>query len=122
MMIILSSFHSRSLSSAMSAMQNLTLQQTPTLKLQSLTLQATFCFRCKDGIPANLNLYAIDIENERTTVENAFSKVTVSVILSDFGKACGHTSKLVWLRLLTLFHHLHPDDDKSQISIAECSF
>ena len=39
-----------------------------------------FSFRCKDGIPANLNLYAKDIENERTTVENAFSMVTVSVI------------------------------------------
>jgi hypothetical protein len=81
-----------------------------------------FSFRCKDAIPANLNLYAKDIENERMTMENAFSMVTMSVILSDFGIACGPTSKLVWLRLLTLFHHLHPDDDKSQISIAEFSF
>jgi hypothetical protein len=55
------------------------------------------------------------------TVENVFSMVTMSVILSDFGIAFGPTSKLVWLLLLTLFHHLHPDDDKSKISIAEFS-
>jgi hypothetical protein len=80
-----------------------------------------FSLRCKDGIPANLNLYAKGIENERMTVENAFSMVTVSSILSDFSIAFGPTSKLVWLLLLTLFHHLHPDDDKSKISIAEFS-
>jgi len=80
MMIILSSFHIRSLSSAM---QSLTFQPTPTLKQQSLTLQATFSFRPKDGIPAILNLDAKDRENERMTVENAFSTVTVSFILSD---------------------------------------
>ncbi len=39
-----------------------------------------FSLRCKDGIPANLNLYAKDRENERTTVENAFSMITMSVI------------------------------------------
>jgi len=80
-----------------------------------------FSFRCRDSIPANLNLSAKDIENEGMTVENAFSMVTVSVILSDFSIACGPTSKLVWLRLLALFHHLHPDYDKSQMSIAEFS-
>src|SRR6266550_8608951 len=58
-----------------------------------------FSFRCKDGIPANLNLYAKDRENERMTEENAFSMVTVSVILSDFSIDCGPTSRLVWLRL-----------------------
>jgi hypothetical protein len=54
-------------------------------------------------------------------VTNAFSMVTMSEILSDFGIAFGPTSKLVWLLLLTLFHNLHPDDDKSKISIAEFS-
>ena len=61
-----------------------------------------FSFRCKDGIPANLNLYAKDIENERVTVEDASSMVTVSFFLSDFSIACGLTSKLVWPRLLAL--------------------
>jgi hypothetical protein len=39
-----------------------------------------FSFRSKDGVPANLNLYAKDRENERMTLENASSMVTVSVI------------------------------------------
>jgi hypothetical protein len=39
-----------------------------------------FSFRCKDGVPAYLNLYAKDRENEHMTVENAFSMITVSVI------------------------------------------
>ena len=62
----------------------------------------SFSFRCKDGVPANLNLYTKDIENERMTMEDAFSMITVSVILSDFSLACGPTSQLVWLRLLAL--------------------
>ena len=61
-----------------------------------------FSFRCKDGVPANLNLYAKDRENERMTMENSFSMITVSFILSDFSIACGPTSKRVWLRLLAL--------------------
>jgi len=61
-----------------------------------------FSFRCRNGVPANLNFYAKDIENERMTLENASSMVTVSVIISDFSIACGPTSKLVWLRLLAL--------------------
>jgi hypothetical protein len=52
-----------------------------------------FSFRCKGGIPANLNLYAKDRENEGKTVENAFSMVTMSVLLSDFSIACSPTSK-----------------------------
>ena len=51
-----------------------------------------FSFRCRNGVPAHLNLYAKDRENERKTVENAFSMVTVSFILSDFSIACGLTS------------------------------
>ena len=39
-----------------------------------------FSFRCKDGVPAYLNLYAKDRENEHMTVENAFSMITMSVI------------------------------------------
>jgi len=37
-----------------------------------------FNFRCRDGVPANLNLYAKDRENENTTMENVFSMITVS--------------------------------------------
>ncbi len=39
-----------------------------------------FSFRCKDGVPTYLNLYAKDRENEHMTVENAFSMITMSVI------------------------------------------
>jgi hypothetical protein len=87
-----------------------------------------FGFRCKDGIPANLKLCAKGTWNERMTVETALSMVTVVCDLKrlrhrlrPYIQARLSSVVAMFNVLLTLFHHLHPDADASQMSIAEFS-
>jgi len=85
-------------------------------------------FRSKQGIPANLKLCAKGTWNERMTVETALSMVTV---VCDLKRIRHRLRPYIQARLasvvamfnvlLSLFHHLHPDADPSQMSIAEFS-
>jgi hypothetical protein len=85
-------------------------------------------FRCKDGIPANLKLCAKGTWNDRMVIETIFSMLTVVCK----AKKMHHRvqayleARLAYMAamfnvLLHLFHHLHPDADPYQLSIAEFS-
>lgn len=85
-------------------------------------------FRCKSGIPANLKLCQKGTWNERMRVETALSLVTVICGLKRIHHRlapyiAGRLAAVVAMFnvLLTLFHHLHPDADPFQMSIAEFS-
>jgi len=98
-----------------------------TLKDESIVL-SDFGFRCKAGIPANLKLCAKGTWNERMVIETIFSMLTVVCQ----AKKMHHrleaylNARLAYLAamfnvLVALFHQLHPEADKFQLSIAEFS-
>lgn len=85
-------------------------------------------FRCKEGVPANLKLCPKGTWNDRMVIETIFSMLTVVCK----AKKMHHRlqpyleSHLAYLAamfniLLELFHHLHPEADPFQLSIAEFS-
>jgi hypothetical protein len=85
-------------------------------------------FRCKDGIPANLKLCPKGTWNERMVIETIFSMLTVVCKakkmhhrLQPYLEARLAYMAAMFNVLLNLFHHLHPDADPYQLSIAEFS-
>ena len=89
---------------------------------------ADFGFRSVKGIPDNCKLCAKGTWNERMGVETALSMVTVVCGLKHmhhrlrpYIQARLASVVAMFNVLLTLFHHLHPDADPFQMSIAEFS-
>jgi hypothetical protein len=89
---------------------------------------ADFGFRSRSGVPANCKLCAKGTWNERMRIETALSMVTVICDLkhlhhrSDpFIQAHLASMTAMFNVLLTLFHHLHPEANPFQMSIAEFS-
>jgi hypothetical protein len=85
-------------------------------------------FRDQDGIPDNLKLCPKGTWNERMVVETALSMVTtvchlkkMSHRLASYIQARLAFVGVMFNVLLDLFHQLHPDADKFQMSIAEFS-
>jgi hypothetical protein len=85
-------------------------------------------FRCQEGIPDNCQWCPKGTWNERMRVETSFSMVTV---VCDLKRIRHRLAAYIQTRLalvvalfnvlLTLFHHVHPDADPLQMSIAEFS-
>jgi hypothetical protein len=85
-------------------------------------------FRCQAGIPANLKLCPKGTWNDRMVIETIFSMLTVICKakkmhhrLQAYLDACLAYTAAMFNVLLHLFHHLHPDADPYQLSIAEFS-
>jgi len=89
---------------------------------------ADFGFRDKDGVPENMKICKKGTWNERMCVETVFSMLT---IVCDLKRIRHRVSASIQARLayvtamfnilLDLFHHLHPEADPFQMSIAEFS-
>jgi len=85
-------------------------------------------FRCKDGIPDNIQLCAKGTWNERMIVETAFSMLTVICGMKkifhrvqEYIDARLAFSMAMFNVLLSLYHQLHPDEPEHKMSIAEFS-
>lgn len=94
---------------------------------QSIVL-ADYGFRSVKGVPDNCKLCAKGTWNDRMCVETALSMVTVVCNLKrihhrlqPYIQARLASVVAMFNVLLTLFHHLHPDADPFQMSIAEFS-
>ncbi len=85
-------------------------------------------FRDAKGVPANLKLCPKGTWNERMVVETSLSMVTTVCSLkymrhrlSAYIEARLASVTAMFNVLLRLFHKLHPEDDRFQMSIAEFS-
>ena len=94
---------------------------------QSIVL-ADYGFRSVRGVPDNCKLCAKGTWNERMCVDTALSMVIVVCDLKHIHhrlqphiQACLASVEAMFHVFLTPFHHLHPDADPFQMSIAEFS-
>lgn len=85
-------------------------------------------FRCAAGLPANLKLCPKGTWNDRMVIETIFSMLTVVCKAKKmYHRTAQHLDAhfaylaAMFNACLTLFHHLHPDADAFQLSIAEFS-
>ena len=89
---------------------------------------ADWGFRSADGVPENCKLCPKGTWNERMLVETALSLVTVICGLKQLHHRAARYIQArlaavgaMFNVLLALFHTIHPDADRWQISIAEFS-